>query len=78
MMGPGTKDTWVVPAAHRSAMTRGTHPLVVDGVVAGTWRRAGDVVEVSCSLTGDAARALVVEVERLGELLGSDLALRTP
>lgn len=78
VMGPGTRDTWVVPAAHRTAMTRGAHPVVVDGVVAGTWRRDDDVVEVSCSLAGDAVAALTDEVHRLGGLLGADLSLRTP
>ena len=27
VMGPGTKDTWVVPAEHRTAMTRGANPV---------------------------------------------------
>lgn len=78
VMGPGTKDTWVVPTALRAAMTRGSHPVVVDGVVAGTWRRDAGTVEVSAALEGDSSEALAAEVDRLGGLLGADLSLRTP
>ena len=78
VMGPGTKDTWVVPATHRTSMTRGASPVVVGGVVAGTWRRGGAVVEVSCSLVGEERSALESEIERLGGLLGTPLELRTP
>lgn len=69
VMGPGTKDTWVVPSAHRTAMTRGANPVVVDGVVAGTWRLDGEDVDVSCTLAGDAQAALEDEVDRLRGLL---------
>ena len=75
VMGPGTKDTWVVPAGHRAAMTRGANPVVLDGVVAGTWRVADGEVEVSCALEGDAAEA---EVARLSGLSGRRLSLRCP
>jgi hypothetical protein len=69
VMGPGTQDTWVVPAEHRTAMTRGAHPVVVDGVVRGTWRVRGGSVEVDCA---DApSRATAAEVERIGALLRS-------
>jgi hypothetical protein len=78
VMGPGTKDVWVVPAEHRTSMTRGAPPVVVDGVVAGTWRRDGDVIEVTCSLAGEARAALDDEVERLAGLVGAELSLRTP
>ena len=78
VMGPGTKDVWVVPAEHRTSMTRGAHPVVVDGVVAGTWRRSDDTVEVSCSLAGEERVALEAEVDRLAGLLEVDLSLRTP
>lgn len=74
VMGPGTQDTWVVPPEHRPAMTRGAGPVVVDGVVAGTWRLAGADLEVSVP----ASDALAEEATRLGSLLGTDVALRTP
>ncbi|MDR7255735.1 hypothetical protein J2X46_004752 [Nocardioides sp. BE266] len=75
VMGPGTKDVWVVPAGHRTAMTRGANPVVVDGVVHGTWTVDEEAVTVTCPLSGDAADA---EVARLSTLLGRTLALRTP
>ena len=78
VMGPGTKDTWVVPPTHRAAMTRGANPVVVDGVVSGTWRRDGDVVLVDCVLEGGARSALMGEVDRLGALLGTGLGAQNP
>ena len=75
VMGPGTKDAWVVPAAHRTAMTRGANPVLVDGVVAGTWRIDGDVLDVTCALEDGPADE---EATRLGDLLERDLSLRTP
>ena len=69
VMGPGTKDTWVVPSEHRTAMTRGANPVVVDGVVGGTWRLDGQDVDASCTLSGEARTALEDEVDRLRGLL---------
>jgi hypothetical protein len=74
VMGPGTHDTWVVPPRHRTAMTRGSNLVLVDGVVAGTWRARGDALEVDAP----ASEGLVAEATRLGALLGADLDLRTP
>jgi hypothetical protein len=37
VMGPGTKDSHVTPPARREAMTRKANPLIVGGVVRGTW-----------------------------------------
>lgn len=73
VMGPGTTDTWVVPPEHRTAMTRGANPVVVDGVVAGTWRIDGDDLEV----TGPPAEGLTEEAARLAALRGVALSLRT-
>jgi hypothetical protein len=66
VMGPGTKDAWVVPAEHRTAMTRGAHPVLVDGVVAGTWKVHDGAVELDTADLPDEAAA---EVERLEGLL---------
>lgn len=73
VMGPGTQDTWVVPPAHRTAMTRGRAPVVVDGVVAGTWQLDGDVIETTVPRSDE----LATEAAALGSLLGRDLELRT-
>ncbi|SEC32456.1 Winged helix DNA-binding domain-containing protein [Nocardioides exalbidus] len=73
VVGPGTKDTWIVPASHRTDMTRGANPVVVGGVVAGTWRLSGSALESTCDPAG-----LPEEATRLGSLLGRDLSLRTP
>src|SRR5580765_914440 len=37
VMGPGTKDSQVTPPALREAMTRKANPVIVGGVVCGTW-----------------------------------------
>ena len=69
VMGPGTKDTWVVPVEHRTSMTRGAHPVVVDGVVRGTWRVRDGGVQLDCA-DAPAAEA-AAEAERLEGLLRS-------
>lgn len=69
VMGPGTKDTWVVPAEHRTAMTRGANPVVVDGVVRGTWRFDRDAVQLDGPEVPPAAAE--AEVARLRDLLRS-------
>lgn len=74
VMGPGTQDTWVVPPERRAAMTRGGNPVLVDGVVAGTWRVSGGVLDVGVP----PSEALAAEADRLASLLGSGLELRTP
>ncbi len=69
VMGPGTKDAWVVPAAQRTAMTRGANPVVVDGVVRGTWKVHRGAVELD-------AAALPVEAEAERERLEGLLRTR--
>ena len=77
VLGPGTGDTRVVPAALRAAVSRGSDLVVVDGVVAGTWSiRRGEVHVTWGSEAGaDVAPALRAEVDRLGQILGKPLAL---
>jgi hypothetical protein len=77
VMGPGTKDAWVVPDGLRTAMTRGAAPLLVDGVVSGTWRVVGDALEVTAPLSRELSASLSAEVARLGSLLDRALELRT-
>lgn len=77
VVGPGTKDAWVVPPEHRTSMTRGAHPVVVDGVVSGTWRLEGPVLDVGGAPVDDATSALEAEAVRLVSLLDVDLSLRS-
>lgn len=76
VIGPGTKDEHVTPAGLRQLMTRKANPVVVGGVVCGTWARTGDEVVVTWLDERPLPRAAVErEVERLGELVGLDLRL---
>ena len=76
VMGPGTKDVHVVPPPRREAVTRKAHPVVVGGVVRGTWTRKGDDLTVHWLDGGAApAAALADEATRLAGLLGRDLRL---
>ena len=69
VMGPGTKDPWVVPPARRTSMTRGANPVVVDGVVRGTWRLLDGSVQLDCDDAPPDVAA--VEVSRVEGLLRS-------
>jgi hypothetical protein len=80
VMGPGTGDGHVVPAARRAAVSKQSgwiSPVVVwGGVVSGTWELDGDRVRVAWfKEAGKPPRtSLEAEVERLGSIL--DLELR--
>jgi hypothetical protein len=78
VVGPGTKDEHVVPAARRAIVTRKAHLVVAGGVVSGTWSTAGDEVSVTWfAERGRAPRAaLEDQVARLAELLGRSLTCR--
>ncbi|SMF19435.1 winged helix DNA-binding protein [Cellulosimicrobium cellulans J34] len=74
VLGPGTADPRVVPAAHRGVVSRGAAVVTVGGVVAGTWRLTGDDVRVTWFDGADGPRgALAAEIERLGTVLGRDV-----
>ncbi len=47
VMGPGTKETHVVPPSLRPAVTAKANLVVVDGVVRGTWTASADDVTVT-------------------------------
>ena len=76
VIGPGTKDVHVTPPARRDLMTRKANPVVVGGVVTGTWARTGNELAVSW-LGGPRRpdRAIEREAGRLSEILGGDLQL---
>ena len=79
VLGPGTEDTLVVPAARRIAVSRQggwISPVVlVGGAVRGTWELARE--EVRIAWFREAGRpprkALDAEVPRLSSILGRDL-----
>jgi hypothetical protein len=77
MMGPGTKDVNVTPRSWRDLVTRKANPLIVGGVVCGTWARMGD--ELTVTRLDDPQRpaeGIAQEAERLAGILGRDLHLR--
>jgi len=77
VMGPGTKDVHVTPLSRRDLMTRKANPVIVGGVVCGTWARKGD--ELTVTWLGGSPRpdgAIERECGRLAGLLGRELQLR--
>jgi Winged helix DNA-binding domain len=74
VIGPGTKDIHVTPPSLRVLMTRKANPLIVGGVVCGTWARKGDELTVSWLRERPRPdRSIRGEAARLGGLLGLDL-----
>lgn len=83
LMGPGTNDPHVTPPQLRDLMTRKANPIILGGVVCGTWARTGD--ELTVTWLADRPRPdrdLAQEAGRLGDFLGRDLGrdlgLHTP
>lgn len=77
VMGPGTKDVHVTPPSIRERITRKANPVIMGGVVCGTWVRKGD--ELTVTWTGGRPRrdeAIAQETARLAGILGRDLRLR--
>jgi hypothetical protein len=76
VIGPGTKDVHVTPSTHRDLMTRKANPVIVGGVVSGTWARRGDRLTVTWLVPARRPdTAITQEAERLAGLLGRDLRL---
>ncbi|TKR22811.1 winged helix DNA-binding domain-containing protein [Cellulomonas hominis] len=78
VLGPGTADTRVVPAARRAGVTRGAALVLHGGVVAGTWAAGASTLDVTWF--GEAGPppqdALAAEAGRLAALLGHPGELR--
>jgi hypothetical protein len=77
VIGPGTKDIHVTPSSRRAPVTRKANPLIVGGVVRGTWARKGD--ELTVTWLDEQQRpeeAIEKEAARLAGILGRDLQLR--
>ena len=83
VMGPGTKDSHVTPLARREAMTRKANPVIVGGVVRGTWAvkkhmKSNKNSEIAVTWLDEMRlprRALEEEAHRLAAILGDDLQL---
>jgi hypothetical protein len=79
VMGPGTGDAHVVPAARRAAVSKQSGwiapVVVVGGMVRGTWELVGDEVRVAWFKEAGRPpqKALKTEVERLSSILDRDL-----
>lgn len=74
VMGPGTGDEHVVPAAHRTAVTRRANLVVAGGVVRGTWSTSGGDAAVTWSGSGAApVEAVEEQVERIATITGRPL-----
>ena len=77
VIGPGTKDIHVTPPGRRDAMTRKANPVVVGGVVRGTWARRGHDLMVSwLDDSKPPAAALEEEGARLATILDHDLRVQ--
>jgi hypothetical protein len=76
VIGPGTKDGHVTPPARRDLMTRKANPVVVGGVVRGTWVRRGEELTLTW-LDGrrPPVKAIEREARRLADLVGRELHL---
>jgi hypothetical protein len=75
-MGPGTKDVHVTPQARRDLVTRKANPVIVGGVVCGTWARKDD--DLTVTWLHERPRpdgAIEEEAARLAAILGRDLHL---
>jgi len=75
VMGPGTKDAHVTPSAQRQAMTRKANPVIVGGVVRGTWATKGDQLTVTWldQTQRPPRKTFEEETGRLAGILGRDL-----
>jgi len=77
VMGVGTKDVHVTPPSRRDAMTRKANPLIVGGVVSGTWARKGDVLTIRwLDERRPPQEAIEEEAARLADILDRDLQVR--
>ena len=77
VMGPGTKDVHITPQSRRDLVTRKANPVIVGGVVCGTWARKGDQLTVSwLDERRRPEEAIEQEAARLAGILGRGLHLK--
>ncbi len=77
VLGPGTSDTNIVPAAWRSVISAGANILLIRGRVGGTWSASDDRVTVKRfeGAESPSSDALEGEVARLATILDRSLRL---
>ncbi len=82
VMGPGTKDSHVTPPAIREAVTRKANPVIVGGVVCGTWavkkgtkHERNEIAVTWLDERQPPQEAVEEEAQRLAAILGDDLRL---
>jgi hypothetical protein len=76
VIGPGTKDRHVTPPSQRDLMTRKANPVVVGGVVCGTWASKDQEITVTwLDERRPPVKAVECETGRLADLLDLDLHL---
>jgi winged helix DNA-binding protein len=76
VMGPGTKDDHVTPRSRRDLITRKANPVILGGVVCGTWTRRGDELRVLwLDERPPPDEDLGQQTERLAGFVGRDLDL---
>ncbi|MEO6571999.1 MAG: crosslink repair DNA glycosylase YcaQ family protein [Ilumatobacteraceae bacterium] len=76
VIGSGTRDVHITPPALRELITRKANPVVVGGVVCGTWTEVRD--EVTVTWLDERRRpdtGIGREAGRLADILGRDLRL---
>ncbi|MBB2910446.1 hypothetical protein FHS43_001709 [Streptosporangium becharense] len=81
VLGPGTKDTAIIPSARRGEISKAAgwiSPVVVSGGrVCGTWNAEDGALSVTVWKECDVPRKqLQAEADRLGSVLGTDLTMR--
>jgi hypothetical protein len=72
VMGAGTNDANVVPAAKRALVSGGRNVVIVGGVVAGIWALKGDVLKIDWFKPRGAPTGAAVtgEIDRVARILG--------
>jgi hypothetical protein len=77
VIGPGTKDVHVTPSSRRELITRKANPVILGGVVCGTWARKGDELTVTWLDEGRRPdEPIKQEAARLAGILGRELHVR--
>jgi hypothetical protein len=76
LMGAGTNDPHVVPAAKRALVSGGRNVVTVGGVVAGIWALKGDDVKIDWFKAQGAPTGGVVsdEIDRVARILGRSIS----